>query len=364
MMADQISLVEADRLLARGDLEEVISTIDLMLTQAGHEIDQDGQALVHTISELTEALRWERKFDQAIDFQKRLAKRLPTHASSSAVLIARLQIESGSVTEGLESLSREAARMGPFEGPMLLAQANAWLGDYPGAEMNLKMACEAKAATAGDRASAWYLLFRILGTQRRVAEAVEVWETACALNPELSQTTPELLRMLIYWYHYKEARAYLAREPLGLTRDYYSTLVKTREAPGHGPADWAWIMEVAQDGLTDDIREYVEAALRCGRPDLVLNVLMPVIERKELSRWSLQLAGLAWAQQRDVGRAHWALGAAMRLADQEIPRPTRPGYGDARIFDADSRMTYGEIPIDNDIREVVDPYFMPRPKRD
>jgi hypothetical protein len=77
------------------------------------------------------------------------------------------------------------------------------------------------------------------------------------------------------------------------------------------------------------------------------------------SRRLFLLAGIAWAQKRALKRATWALDTALRLADMERPRRTRPA-GDARAFDARARILYGEVTIDADVREKLDRYFIPK----
>lgn len=98
------------------------------------------------------------------------------------------------------------------------------------------------------------------------------------------------------------------------------------------------------------------------RPPLVIAALMPDIGRGQLSFRPLFLTGLAFAQQRELDRAKWALDRALRLADADADRPRRAriNHGTERIFDAESRSTYGEVPIDADIRGHLDWYFMPK----
>jgi hypothetical protein len=71
-------------------------------------------------------------------------------------------------------------------------------------------------------------------------------------------------------------------------------------------------------------------------------------------------AGLAWAQQRMAARAEWALSWAVSAADIGRPRRTRPDGRGGLILDAASRILYGEVPIDRDIRGRLDRFFIPQ----
>ena len=83
-----------------------------------------------------------------------------------------------------------------------------------------------------------------------------------------------------------------------------------------------------------------------------------MIKRQEINRHRLFLAGLAWAQRRIINHAKGALDTALRMADLERPRRTRPG-GKNRIFDVRERILYAQAIIDPDIRQKLDRYFIP-----
>jgi hypothetical protein len=181
----------------------------------------------------------------------------------------------------------------------------------------------------------------------------------CRLDPALRATLPELYSMLIYRRHFEPARDYLRLERSKLRRLYYGGLIdfKNNLFPVAMQA-WAQVLEFKPDELTEGHDEFATAGVRVLRPSLALEVLEPMLERGEVTHPRLVVAGLAWAQKRILNRAQSALDVALRTADLERPRRTRPG-GERRILDGRARILYAEVRLDRDIRQQLDRYFIP-----
>jgi tetratricopeptide (TPR) repeat protein len=224
---------------------------------------------------------------------------------------------------------------------------------------SISTAVELEAAETSDRATAYHYLFKVYGIQKRVDEAVEAWEQATRLDPVLEATAPDLVRMLIHWYHYDTAESYLQRESCMLRRTFYQDLINVKRSPVFPRSTWGWVTKYDPKALDEAHDEFAEACVRFVKPQLALEAIEPLVDHGDFNRLRLVLAGLAWAQQRMIDRAKWALDLALRVGDLERPRGTRRSVGGRRILDTESRILYGEIIVDPDIREEIDRYFMP-----
>ena len=357
------NLNKATRLVSTGDLGGAV----LHYRQVLGELFQrrpasagDATLLIEVGGDLTELLRWHHRYDEAIDLQLKLADALSDHERDFALQAATLRIESGEVEQGLADLILAAQGLDPHGSGLLLGATYAWLDRPDQALQHLRPVLAAPSASASDRAAASHMMFQILGARKEIPAAVSAWTMARTLDGKDQEHLPELLRMLIYWYQYDAAATYVHQLKSEIHRTYFRTILDSKLRALPSRHDWDWIHRYDRAGLGTDLEAYGEAALRAIAPDLALAALMPRIEAGELSRRELLLAGLAFAQQRDISRATWALDQALRLADLERPRRTRPGGGVVRIFDAETRILYGEIPIDGDLRALIDHYFMPR----
>ena len=316
--------------------------------------------LIQAVDALTARLRWNKEFDEAIALQESLLAYLPDDAVMLQTVASTLRVEAGDETAGFRAL-RQLAEQDTDDawGWIALGSACLWAGRHEEAEFYLRRAADLGQVEALDRAEACLLLFRLYGSTRRVDEAVAAWEQATQLNPELEANLPDLLRMLIHWYYFDLAQRYVEREHLDLRRGFYQNLIDVKRSPVFPRNSWEWVMKHDPTALTEAHDEYAEACLRYVKPQRALDAIEPFIDQGDLSRRRLVLAGLAWAQLRMIDRATWALDLALRAGDLERPRGTRRSTGGRRILDTESRVLYGEIIVDSDIREEVDRFFMP-----
>ncbi len=338
------------------------SVVDLTnLGVAAIQQDADLQEqLRNAANQLTDILRWERRYDEAINLQEQLIPYLPEDTEILRVLASTLKIEAGSKNDGFTELHQIAEHdPNSIWGWLALGSNYLWTGQYAEAETALLRAVNLESAEAGDRAAAYQYLFKLYGVQKRVDEAVKAWEQSTHLDAALEATVPDLLRMLIYWYHYDTAEKYLRREHSELRLNFYQNLINVKRTPVFPRNSWNWVMNYAPGALNEAHDEFAEACIRFVQPRRALEALEPLIDQGDFNRRRLVVAGLAWAQERMIDRAKWALDLAVRLADFERPRGTRRSVGGSRILDADSRILYAEINVDHDIREEVDHYFMP-----
>ena len=190
---------------------------------------------------------------------------------------------------------------------------------------------------------------------------MDTWERGSQLDPDLGMMLPDVCRMFAYWQYFDSAREYLARERFDLRLRFYTALIAFKEGLiPEAEETWTRIVEYDYDhrALTDGFDEFAEACVRLTRPGLALEVLAPLMRDQDIDYYRLLLAGLAWAQQRAIRHAKETLDIALRVAELGRPRRTRPG-GKTRILDARSRILYGEVTIDADVRQELDQYFIP-----
>ena len=355
----QAPVADKDQGIVASYRQRVVALTKLGATTIQGDEDLQDQ-LARVANELTDLLRWEKHYGEAVELQEDLTQYLPRDTERLRITAATLKVEGGSAREGLTAL-REIAEKDPQNiwGWITLGANYFWTGQYKAAEAYLRRASEVETADLCDLASAHFYLFKLYGVQKRVDEAVNAWERAVELDLGLQTTVPELLRMLIHWYYYDTAEKYLPREQSELRRSFYSNLINVKRSPVYPRRSWEWVIDIDPKSLDHGQEEYAEACLRFVKPGLALGAIEPLIDSGNLSRQRLVLAGLAWAQQRMIDRAKWALDLALRAGDLERPRGTRPSVEGRRVLDTESRILYGEIIVDPDIREEVDRYFMP-----
>lgn len=313
------------------------------------------------IDEYVDMLRWEGKYEEAINVLRPLLEIFPEELVSLQIRVATLQIEAGEEAFGFSTLE-EITRVYPNQiwGWMTLAVNYIWIQDYDKAEKMLIQAASLKSASRSDRAVAYKYLFDIYSRLKRIDDAEQAWKEACALDKRMRSTLPELIRMFIYWYHYDRANEYIEQDHCYVRKKYYHWVISLRKSGFLQSEDINWIFDCLEEEQQEGKEELAEACLRLTRPHKAIEILEPLIQSGDFTGREVILIGLAWAQARLTQKAKWALETGLRIEDLERPRKSRPGKGGRRILDIESRILYDEIIIDSDIRkEVVDPFFIP-----
>jgi tetratricopeptide (TPR) repeat protein len=316
--------------------------------------------LAQSAGQLTAMLRWERRHAEAIKLQEQLIPFLPDDAAALRVVASTLKIEHGNEQDGFKELQATAEQdANNIWGWIALGSSYLWVGRYAEAETSLLKAVNLEAVESSDLAAAYQYLFKLYSVQKRVEDATQAWEQSVRLNPALAATVSDLLRMHIYWYYYETAERFLVRETSELRHNFYQNLINVKRSPVFPRRSWEWVMEYDPETLEEGHDEFAEACVRFVKPGRALTAIEPLIDAGAISKRRLVLAGLAWAQERMIDRAKWALDLALRAGELESPRGTRRSVGGLRVLDAESRILYGEIIVDPDIRKEVDRYFMP-----
>jgi tetratricopeptide (TPR) repeat protein len=317
--------------------------------------------LADAANELTNILRWEKRYDEALLQVERLIDLFPERSPALRTLAANLKIEGGRQQEGIKDLSELAqSDRENIWGWITLGTAHLWTEQYDEGETVLLQAARMEGADNADRALALKYLVDLYGLQKRVHQAVDTWEEACQLDPELRSTLPDLVATLIHLRYLRTAEDYIKLERCRLRRLFYEGLLNFSNGLVPQAAQlWNQVVKYDPETLAEGHDEYAEACVRLLLPSQALGLLEPLIERGDVNHWRLIIAGLAYAQQRIINHAKGTLNVALRMADLEQPRRTRPA-GTRRILDARARIFYAQVRIDDDVRQELDGYFIPR----
>ncbi len=353
-----------------GDLN---AGIDLQLSLADQLMGLDpkeferqpklGELLEEVTEQVIGMLNWQRRYDQSIRLQERLADLFPESAEAYRLSAAQLRIEAGYAEVGLDQL-QQIVEQDPenYWSQLSLATSYLWLGRDAEAEAVLRHSGAMTHIRKVDRALAYQYLFQMYGRQEEhVSDALAAWREAYRLDSSLrAEMLPAVCRMLIYWRSYAEAKAHIAMIRNRIRRLFYQGLLDFES--GNPPAaneSWRKILEgYNPTEFKEAVDEYAETCIRLLGMSTAVKVLQPLVDNGDLNYLRLVILGLAWAQKRDLAKASWYLSMALRLGDGERVRLTRPAP-QGLILDSYARMLYAEVTIDPDVRQELDSFFMP-----
>jgi len=329
---DRLSELSSETLEGRPDLEE-------LLHQAGQE--------------LVEVLRWERRYDQAIELEEKLVALFPQEELVRRTEIANLLIERGQVEEGLSRL-REIAQTDEDNiwGWITLGAQYVWLRRYEEAEAYLKQAANLEQAADEDVAFAYHYLFQSYKEQDRYDEAAAAWERARRLDPELQSSLPDVYRMFIEGGDHRQAHSYLRRERNRLRYLFHLGLMDHQQGDEYAAQrQWRRLADMEPDNYEEGHDDWAEGCLRIGLIQQAINELARRVNQGEISLRRMQLLGVAWALADDVERAKAALNGAVMILDHSRPRRSKLSRRDWRLFE--------ELVQDEEVLKGLEEYFMP-----
>jgi len=311
------------------------------------------------LAELVDLLAWERRFAEAVEYQKALLDldNDPERVAYWRRRLASLRIQKGETELGLADL-RTLAEEVPDDPWNWLS-----LGEEARLEGRLAESLDAfdRAVTIADHAqdeklraealtSAHYRRFLLFKEMARWDDAVKAWEQAEALKPdEVAETLPDLYKMLTEAGLYSTARTYVDRDANGLRAGLQRGLLDVMTGK---PVDavQGWREVAALDPLSFDSghEAWMEAVLRVGDPQPVLDRLDDLLSGYGSTR-VLILAGMAWAMSGNVETASALLQRAIDLLRRERPPKTK-------LDSADWRLLTELVPY-ADRRTALRPYF-------
>ncbi|MBN1640626.1 MAG: hypothetical protein JXA09_05260 [Anaerolineae bacterium] len=258
-----------------GDIENALETlwrIVRRLVQLRPETLQRREALQYTLEaawlRLVRFLEWEKRYDEAIAACEMVRMHIPDLRASRR--IAALRIERGEIKEGLAQM-REAVDAQPNAFAWIdLATAYLELERYKEAERCCQSALE--VAQSNDEAVLANLsLFGLYKQTDRVSEALDAWSMAIVLEPELVTEVSDVYAWLIERGDLAQAERYLSREPNTLRRTFYRGVLHWAAGrENDATAQWERVLTMDVHAEGADVEAWLEAALRVGEPQRVL----------------------------------------------------------------------------------------------
>jgi tetratricopeptide (TPR) repeat protein len=215
---------------------------------------------------VTQFLSWENRFQAAIDLTSDVMDRLPEPLTGS-IRIASLTVESGQVEEGLAALTEIAREQDNYTTWSALGTEYKILGRHAEAEEAYRTALR-HAASNEEAVVANLALFDTYRTADQVEKALDAWQMALVLEPDMADEEYRVYGWLIRSGHVQQAAPYLEREPVSLRRTFFEGLIDG-QAGRQDAARRKWqevfdSEEVPEEDVDVEIR--MEAALRLDLP--------------------------------------------------------------------------------------------------
>lgn len=258
--------------MATGNTSEAIESLQRILNRLCRlrpETLKRKANLQDTLDAASEAafefLRWEQRYDQAISVAESVLERL-SNPNRMRRRIASLTIEKGEVEEGLSRMRAIAEANQDFDSWTDLGAEYRVLKQYTQAEQCYRSALR-QAKSNQDAAMANVALFSVYQDANRVDDALDAWDMAVVLNPELADGVFQTYGWLIRRGDLDLAQKYLDRERRPIRRRFYEGLLDWQKG-NEDTARRAWQGILDTDGEIEDadLTAWVEAALRLDEP--------------------------------------------------------------------------------------------------
>jgi tetratricopeptide (TPR) repeat protein len=212
-----------------------------------------------------EFLRWEQRYDQAISVVESAIDRL-SDPDRIHRRIASLTIEKGEVDEGLSRLREIAEANQDFNSWADLGAEYRVLKQYDQAEACYRSALR-QALSNQEAAMANLALLSVYQDGGRVDDALDAWDMAVVLNPDLADGVFQTYSWLIRRGDFDLAQKYLDRERRPIRRQFYEGLLDWQKGnKDTARQTWQGILDVEGKIEDPDLTAWVEAALRLDEP--------------------------------------------------------------------------------------------------
>jgi tetratricopeptide (TPR) repeat protein len=224
------------------------------------------QTLHASWNAVVQFLSWEQRHQEAIDLTTGVMDRLPD-PSTGAARIASLTIDRGQVEEGLAVLDQIAREQDDFQAWAALGAELRILDRYEEAVDAFRSALH-RASSNEEAVLANMSLFATHRVANRVAEALDAWQMAVVLEPDMADQAHQVYGWLIRRGQLEEAAPYLEHETAPLRRAFFEGLVDW-QANRQEAARRKWQQVIDMDAEPEaevDIEVFMEAALRLGTP--------------------------------------------------------------------------------------------------
>jgi tetratricopeptide (TPR) repeat protein len=223
-----------------------------------------------------EFLRWEKQYDEAIAIAESVLDCL-SDPDVTRRRIASLLIEKGEVEEGLSRLKEIAETAQDLASWADLGAEYRALERYDQAEVSYRSALR-RAKSNEDAAMVSVALFSVYQDAGRVEDALDAWDMAVVLNPDLVDGVFQAYSWLIRRGDLDLGRKYLDRERHPVRRRFYKGLLDWQAGNEDAARrEWQDVLGMDVDLENPGLAAWVEAALRLGEPARV---------EERLAEWS------------------------------------------------------------------------------
>lgn len=266
------------------------------------------QTLQASWNAVVQFLRWEQRHQEAIDLTTQVMGRL-SDPSTGPIRIASLTIDSGQVEEGLAALTQIAREQDSFAAWAALGSEYRILDRYDESVHAYQSALR-RASNNEEAVMTNMALFGLHRSVGRIADALDAWQMALVLEPDLADQSSQVYGWLIRGGHIQEAAPYLEREIAPIQRAFYDGLIDWQaNRQDAARRKWQAILEPDVELESDaDVEAMMEAALRLGKPEAAENLAKtlflsgePISVRAEVLRGIAKLM----LEQPDLARIHF-----------------------------------------------------------
>ena len=263
--------------------------------------------LQDTLDAATEAafefLRWEQQYDQAVSLAESVLDRF-SDPDMMRRRIASLTIEQGKVEEGLSQMRQIAEDKQDFASWIDLGAEYRVLKQVDQAEACYKSALR-QAQSNQDAAMANVALFSVYQEADRVDDALDAWDMAIVLNPELADGAYQAYGWLIRRGDLDRAQKYFSRERRPIRRSFYEGLIEWQKGNKDAARQtWQGLLNTKDKVEDPDLATWAEAALRVDEPKRVDERLTELDANSQVIPAGLiTLHGIAKLMQNEVQEA-------------------------------------------------------------
>ena len=240
------------------------------------------QTLLASWTTLVQFLRWEERYQEAIDLTRDVMDRLP-HPDTGPIRIASLTIDSGEAAQGLAALTRIAQEQDSFRAWAALGSEYRLLERYDESIEAYRNALR-RASSDEEAVLANMALFSLHRSVGRVPEALDAWQMALVLDPDMADSASEVYGWLIREGYLQEAAPYLERELSPILSAFFSGLVDWQaDRQEAARRKWREVLDIDREPeLDSEVEALMEASLRLGEPEKVTEIARELFTSRSL----------------------------------------------------------------------------------
>jgi tetratricopeptide (TPR) repeat protein len=282
------------------------------------------QTLLASWSAAVQFLRWEQRFDEAIAITQEVLERLPD-PSAGQKRIASLRIERGEVQEGLAGMRQVAEEQDDLDSWFTLGAEYGVLERYDEA-LDCYQTALGRATSNEEAALVNLSIVRIHQAANRLDAALDAWNMAVVLDPELADEVESVYVWLIRQGALEQAASYLERDTQLVRRTFYEGLLHWqagRQQAARGKWSDVLSLEEEIDSSAGDVEAWMEAALRLDLPAQADGIVQELsLQGETLSVQAGVLHGIAKLMLGELASAEGLFEQAVRRLERGWPART------------------------------------------